>query len=152
VDLGESPDRITPNPPLKVDTEFLQATFGMCAFHKHMGFELEVVSLGKVNVWVRYRAELDQAMGLLHGGVYAAAVDSATYYAALSHYGRTGTLPLTLEYKLNLLSTAKAEDLCATAEVLKAGRTVAVAEAKVRTASGKLVAVGIASFLIRQVG
>lgn len=32
------------------------------------------------------------------------------------------------------------------------GRNVAVAEAKVRTASGKLVAVGLASFLIREVG
>jgi uncharacterized protein (TIGR00369 family) len=136
----------------EVDTEFLQATFGMCSFHKHMNFELEVISFGKVNVWARYRPELDQAMGLLHGGVYASAVDSATYYAVLSHYGRTGTLPLTQEYKVNLLSSAKAEDLCATAEVLKAGKTVAVAEAKVRTASGKLVAVGLASFLIRQVG
>jgi uncharacterized protein (TIGR00369 family) len=136
----------------EVDTEFLQATFGMCAFHKHMNFELEVISLGKVNVWARYRPELDQAMGLLHGGVYASAVDSATYYAVLSHYGRTGTLPLTQEYKVNLLSSAKAEDLCATAEVLKAGKTVAVAEAKVRTASRKVVAVGLASFLIRQVG
>jgi uncharacterized protein (TIGR00369 family) len=135
-----------------VDTEFLQATFGMCAFHKHMGFELEVIGLGKVNVWARYRPELDQAMGLLHGGVYAAAVDSSTYYAALSHYGRSGTLPLTLEYKLNLLASAKAEDLCATAEVLKAGKRVAVAESKVRTASGKLVAVGLASFSIREVG
>lgn len=136
----------------ELDTEFLQATFRMCAFHRHLGLELEVLGPGKVNVRARYRPELDQGMGLLHGGVYAATVDSATYYAILSHYGSTGKLPLTQEYKLNLLASARGEDIVATAETLKAGRTVAVAEAKVRTASGKLVAVGLASFLIRDLG
>lgn len=128
---------------------FLAKTFARCPFHLHLGFELEVVDQGKVNVWARYKPELDQAMGFLHGGVFASLLDAATYYAALSHYGASDRLPLTQEYKINLLSTAKEEDVCAYAEVLRAGRQVAVAEAKLRTASGKLVAAGMASFLIR---
>ena len=131
-----------------VDFEYLHKTFELCPFHHHMSLELEVVEKGTVRVWVRYRPELDQAMGIFHGGVFAATLDAATYYAALSHYGRSGRLPLTQEYKINLMGTARQEDVVATATLLKAGRTVAVAEAKLHSASGKLLAAGMASFII----
>ena len=132
-----------------VDEAFLQATFRHCPYHAHLGLELEVVGAGEVRVIARYKPELDQGMGVIHGGVYAALVDTSTYYAALSHYGASGSLPLTQEYKLNLLSTARQEDVVATATLLRAGRMVAVAEAKLHTASGKLVAAGMASLLVR---
>jgi uncharacterized protein (TIGR00369 family) len=133
----------------EVDRDFLQKTFAKCRFHQHLSFELEVVEKGRVNVLVRYKPELDQGMGFLHGGVYASALDTATYYAALSHYGRSDKLPLTQEYKINLLASARAEDIRVEATLLKAGRTVAVAEARIYGASGKLLAAGMASFMIR---
>lgn len=133
----------------ELDQSWLQATFRRCRFHAHMSLELEVLAKGEVRVHARYKPELDQAMGLLHGGVFAVVLDTATYYAALSHYGASDRLPLTLEYKINLLSTAKEEDVSATAKLVRAGRNVAVAEAKLHTASGKLVAQGLASLLVR---
>jgi uncharacterized protein (TIGR00369 family) len=132
-----------------IDRERMQLSFERCRFHQHLKLELEIIEKGKVRVWVRYAPELDQAMGLLHGGVFAAALDTATYYAALSHYGFSDKLPLTQEYKLNLLATAKQEDVYVDATLLRAGRHVAVVEAKIYTASGTLVAAGMASFLIR---
>lgn len=132
-----------------VDEAFLQATFARCRFHAHMSLVLEPVARGEVRVRARYKPELDQGMGLLHGGVFAVLLDTSTYYAALSHYGASERLPLTQEYKVNLLSTAKEEDVIATAKLLRAGRNVAVAEAKLHTSSGKLVAVGLASMLVR---
>jgi 1,4-dihydroxy-2-naphthoyl-CoA hydrolase len=132
-----------------VDEEFLQITFKHCRFHAHMGLELEVVSKGEVRVRAPYKRELDQGMGYLHGGVFSVLLDTATYYAALSHYGRSGQLPLTQELKINLIATAKEEDVTATAKLLHAGRSVAVAEAKLHTAAGKLVAAGLASMLVR---
>lgn len=135
--------------PDEVDSEFLQLTFRSCRFHHHMGLELEVLAKGKVRVWARYQPELDQGMGMLHGGVYAVLLDTATYYAALSHYGLVeGKFPLSQEYKINLLATAQQEDVYAEAELIRAGRQVAVVEAKLRTASDKLVAAGMASILI----
>ncbi len=131
------------------DAAFLHATFKHCRFHLHLGFELVPVRRGKVEVVARYKPDLDQGMGFIHGGVYAALLDTATYYSALSHYGRSGRLPLTSEYKINLLSTARQQDVRAVAEVLKAGRTVAVAEAKLYAGDpGKLVAAGMASFIV----
>ena len=134
-----------------IDRERMELSFRLCRFHQHLNFELEILEKGKVRVWVRYKPELDQAMGLLHGGVFAAALDAATYYAALSQYGFSDKLPLTQEYKINLLSTAKQEDVYVEAITLRAGRQVAVVEAKIYTASGSLVAAGMASFLVRSV-
>ncbi|MCC6558258.1 MAG: PaaI family thioesterase [Polyangiaceae bacterium] len=131
-----------------VDQEFLQSAFRSCPFHKHLDLELVVIGKGKVEVIVYYRPELDHAAGVLHGGVFGAALDTSTYYAALSHYGPTGRFPMTQEYKINLLSPARQENICAVAEVLKAGKTTAVAQAKIFAASGKLVAAGMASFII----
>lgn len=133
----------------EVNESFLQATFARCRFHPHMGLELTVVKKGEVRVRAKYKPELDQAMGFLHGGVFAVLLDTSTYYAALSHYGSSDRLPLTQEYKINLLSTAKEEDVIATAVLLRAGRSVAVAEAKLHNEGGKLLAVGLASLLIR---
>ncbi len=135
-----------------VDSDYLYKTFALCPFHQHMSLELEVVEKGTVRVWVRYKPELNQAMGIFHGGVFAATLDAATYYAALSHYGRSGRLPLTQEYKINLLGSAREEDIVATATLLKAGRSVAVAEAKLHSAAGKLLAAGMASFIIPPTG
>lgn len=132
------------------DLEFLQQTFELCRFHKHLGLTLHPLERGHVEVTASYRGELDQAMGFIHGGVFAALLDTATYYAALSHYGSSGRLPLTQECKLNLLATARHEDLLADARLLKAGRSVAVAEAKIYGADRKLLAAGMASLLIPQ--
>jgi uncharacterized protein (TIGR00369 family) len=98
-----------------VDSDYLHKTFELCPFHRHMSLELEIVGKGAVRVWVRYKPELNQAMGIFHGGVFAAALDAATYYAALSHYGRSGRLPLTQEYKINLLGSYREEDIVVTA-------------------------------------
>lgn len=130
--------------------DLISASFTRCDFHRLMGLELETIEPGRVRVWVRYKPELDQGMGIMHGGVYAVAMDAATYYAVLSHYGYKRPLPLTQEYKLNLVSSAKQEDIYADASLLHAGRTSAVAEAKIRSAAGKLLAAGMASFRIRQ--
>jgi uncharacterized protein (TIGR00369 family) len=88
-------------------------------------------------------------MGMLHGGVYAALLDTASYYAALSKVHPSGRLPLTQEYKINLLASVSGEDLVADSRVLKAGKRMAVVETKIHSASDTLVAVGLTSLAIR---
>jgi uncharacterized protein (TIGR00369 family) len=133
----------------EINHEFLQATFQACRFHNYMRKSLEVVEAGWVRVRLSYFEELDQAMGMLHGGVYAALLDTASYYAALSAYQSQGKLPLTQEYKINLLASVEREDLIAESKVLKAGKRLAVVETKIHSASDTLVAVGLTSLVIR---
>ena len=135
--------------PSTPDEDFLQQTFEACNFHRYLHLSLEVVAPGKVRVHLAYFPELDQAMGMLHGGVYAALLDTASYYAALSVYGSTGRLPLTQEYKINLLASASEEDLIAESEIVKAGKRSAVVETRIRSASDTLVAIGLTSLQIR---
>jgi uncharacterized protein (TIGR00369 family) len=138
---------MTPSTPY--DDTFLQQTFEACRFHKYMRKSLEVVEPGWVKVRLAYFEDLDQAMGMLHGGVYAALLDTASYYAAFSAYQPAGKLPLTQEYKINLLAPAKGEDLVAESKILKRGKRLAVVETKIHSASGTLVAVGLTSLMIR---
>ena len=132
-----------------LDDSFLQQTFEACRFHKYLRKSLEVVEPGWVRVRLSYFEDLDQAMGMLHGGVYAALLDTASYYAALSAYQPSGKLPLTQEYKINLLAPVEGEDLIAESRVLKSGKRLAVVETKIRSASDTLVAVGLTSLVIR---
>ena len=131
------------------DDDFLQQTFTACHFHRYLHKSLEVIEPGRVRVRLAYFEDLNQAMGMLHGGVYAALLDTASYYAALSAYGPSGKLPLTQEYKINLLASVEREDLIAESHVVKAGRRTAVVETKIRSASDKLVAIGLTSLQIR---
>ena len=132
-----------------LDDTFLQETFHACNFHNYLKKSLEVIEPGWVKVRLSYFDQLDQAMGMLHGGVYAALLDTASYYAALSAYQPSGRLPLTQEYKINLLASVSGEDLVADSRVLKAGKTLAVVETKIYSASEVLAAVGLTSLVIR---
>ena len=137
------------NPEATYDDTVLQQTFEACRFHQYMHKSLEVIEPGWVKVRLAYFEDLDQAMGMLHGGVYAALLDTASYYAAFSAYQPKGKLPLTQEYKINLLASAKGEDIVAESKVIKAGKSLAVVETKIHTESGNQVAVGLTSLIVR---
>lgn len=66
----------------------------------------------------------------MHAGAIAAIADSAAGYAALSLMP-PGTGVLTTEFKINLLAPADGERLLARARVIKAGRTLIVAQTDV---------------------
>jgi len=131
-----------------VNEGFLQGTFQACPFHRLLRAELRLLEPGEVEVEIPWFADLDQAMGRLHGGVYAALLDTASYYAALSACGPSKKLPLTQEYKLNLLASVSGEALIGRSSVLKLGRRVAVVETRIRSASVDLAAVGLTSLVL----
>ena len=66
----------------------------------------------------------------------------ARWCAAAVHYPSWIT---TVEFDTRLLEPVVGEDLVAVGRVLRAGKRIAVAQAEVRTASGRLVAAGTAT-------
>jgi len=101
-----------------------------------IGAELEHVEDGKVIITCKHKNTLTQQQGLLHGGVVTSLADVACGYAALTSMSEDFEV-LTVEFKINLLRPAISNKIIATGQVVKAGKTLVIAEAAVTDESGE---------------
>ena len=97
----------------------------------HLGIALTGVGVGRAELSFPHDAALTQHHGYIHAGVLSTAMDSACGYAAYTLMPDDAEV-LTIEFKANLLRPALGARYVALGEVLKAGRQVTVAEAKLR--------------------
>jgi uncharacterized protein (TIGR00369 family) len=103
---------------------------------KHQGVmqslrgELVSVQPGYVELHLPFSEAVAQQHGFFHGGMVATAADSASGYATYTVLDEDEEC-LSAEFKINFLSPARGEKLIARGRVLKAGRTLVVAEATV---------------------
>ena len=95
-----------------------------------IGAELTRVEPGIIEITLPYRADLAQQHGYLHAGIVTTIADSACGYAAYSLMPSNSAV-LSVEFKVNLLRTAKGETFLAVAEVIKSGKTLTVVRADV---------------------
>ena len=108
----------------------VRASFARQSAMALIGARLGAVRPGEVEIELAYRADLTQQHGFVHGGIVGMIADSASGYAAFSLMPADASV-LTVEYKLNLLAPAEGEALVARGRVLRPGRTLVVAEARV---------------------
>jgi len=92
-----------------------------------------------------HAAHLDHALGQVHGGVFATLIDNAAWFTAAVWYE---TWISTVDFSVRLLEPVTGEDLYATGSLIRTGRRLATADAEVRTAAGRLVAVGGGTFSV----
>jgi uncharacterized protein (TIGR00369 family) len=86
-------------------------------------------------------------LGIMHGGVLGALLDSAMGMAAGS-LAPEGQFVVTVQLNLNFIRPAwEGETLLATGEICHKGKQTAVARGEVRTTTGALVGNGSATFL-----
>jgi len=110
---------------------------------------LESVAPGLVEIALTPSSAISQQHGFVHAGALAAIADSAAGYAALSLMP-PGAGVLTTEFKINLLAPAAGERILARGRVIKAGRTLTLAQAEVFSQTAgqeKLVAFLIATLM-----
>jgi uncharacterized protein (TIGR00369 family) len=114
-----------------------------------LGAALVSVAPGVVEIALRPDPAISQQHGIVHAGAVSAIADSAAGYAALSLMpADTGVL--TTEFKINLLAPAAGERILARGRVVKAGRTLTLAQAEVFAESGgeeKLIALLTATLM-----
>jgi len=127
--------------------ERLQNEIGRCPYHEFLRLEAVTADAdqGVVILRLPYRAEFRLAYDsdVFHGGVLAALVD-ITGHAAVAC--RTGRVSPTVDLRTDFLAAARGEALLATGRVLKAGRSVARADVKVRDPRGVVVVAARATF------
>jgi uncharacterized protein (TIGR00369 family) len=98
------------------------------------------------------RVELDidrchhQPFGIVHGGVIATLVDTATFWAGFGPIAEDAGL-VNVDLKLNYLETVSEGKLIATGRCIRAGRTMSYAEAHIRTAADRLIAHGTSTLM-----
>ena len=95
-----------------------------------IGATLGEISPGMVEILLVPSPAISQQHGFVHAGAVTAIADSAAGYAALSLMPE-GRGVLSVEYKINLLAPAIGDRIVARGSVVRAGRTLTVAQANV---------------------
>ena len=108
----------------------IRASFDRQGLMRTMGARLAAVAPGAVEVVLPSSAAVTQQHGFVHAGAVAAIADNAAGYAALSLMP-PGFGVLTTEFKINLLAPAVGDRMIARGRVVKAGRTLTVAQTEV---------------------
>jgi len=113
------------------DPDFERRTresFGAQAAMREFGVAIEELTAGRVVLGLRHDPRFTQQHGYLHAGVLATVMDSACGYAAFTLMHPDAAV-LTVEYKVNLMRPAAADAYRVRGEVVRAGRTLTVAQA-----------------------
>jgi len=92
-------------------------------FMKTIGAKLGKISPGKCEIILPFNKKLTQQHGLFHGGVIATIADNSAGFAAYSVM-ENEYQPLTIEFKISLLSSSVDQNLISKAEVIKAGKHI----------------------------
>jgi len=121
------------NDPAPKDPDFearVRESFARQGLMVTLGASLIRVSPGLVEITLPTSIAVSQQHGFVHAGALASIADSAAGYAALTLMP-PGAGVLTAEFKINLLAPGIGERMTARGRVIKAGRTLTLAQADV---------------------
>lgn len=137
--------------PMSDIHQLVTACFAAQGFMHTLGARLVSIAPGEVHIALTPSQALTQQDGFVHAGVLTAILDSACGYAAMTVAPGGGNV-LTVEFKVNLLRPALAEEFVAIGQVVKPGKTLTVCTAEViGTSSGKACTVAIMQATIANV-
>jgi uncharacterized protein (TIGR00369 family) len=108
----------------------IRTSFAKQGLMRTLGATLGKVTSGRVEIVLVPKPEISQQHGFVHAGAVSAIADSAAGYAALSMMPMDRGV-LTTEFKINLLAPATGERIMARGKVIKAGRTLTLAQTEV---------------------
>jgi uncharacterized protein (TIGR00369 family) len=121
------------NEPTPKDPDYearVRASFAAQGLMVTLGASLVRISPGHVEITLPTSAAISQQHGFVHAGALASIADSAAGYAALTLMP-PGAGVLTAEFKINLMAPGIGERMTARGRVIKAGRTLTLAQTDV---------------------
>ncbi len=127
----------------------VRASFARQGLMSTLGATLVSVAPGLVEIAIRPAPAISQQHGFVHAGAVSAIADTAAGYAALSLMPPDRGV-LTTEFKINFVAPAVGDRILARGKVVKAGRTLTLAQTEVFAASGgqeKLIALLTATLM-----
>ncbi|WP_246731771.1 PaaI family thioesterase [Methylocapsa sp. S129] len=127
----------------------VRASFAKQGLMSTLGATLVSVAPGLVEIALSPTPAVAQQHGFVHAGAVSAIADTAAGYAALSLMPPDRGV-LTTEFKINLVAPAVGDRILARGRVVKAGRTLTLAQTEVFAESGgqqKLIALLTATLM-----
>ncbi len=134
---------LTPNP------EYIQELIQIVKtspYPSHMAMRLAAIGIDRADI------ELDagpchlQPFGIVHGGVLATLIDTATFWAAFMRIPEDAGL-VNIDLKLNYLKPVIGGRLTAKGQAIRSGKSISYAEARVLNAGGELLAHGTSTLM-----
>ncbi|HWK72908.1 MAG TPA: PaaI family thioesterase [Povalibacter sp.] len=108
----------------------IRSSFAKQGLMTTLGATLGNISPGLVEIQMCPAPSISQQHGFVHAGAVSAIADTAAGYAALTLMP-PGRGVLTTEFKINLLAPAAGSRILARGRVVKAGRTLTLAQTEV---------------------
>jgi uncharacterized protein (TIGR00369 family) len=118
-----------------------------CPFFELLSMRLEELSWGVSLVTVEAAEKHLQPYGIVHGGVAAALIDAACFWAAYSKTPEKSSLT-TVDLKLNYLAPVVSGKIFARGACVKLGRQLGLSTATVTEGAGKIIAHGASTLMV----
>ena len=118
-----------------------------CPFFELMSMRLESFAEGVSHLEIALQEKHLQPYGIVHGGVCAAIMDAAAFWAAYAGVDE-GIGLTTIEIKINYLAPVSVGRLVGKGRLIKAGRTICLGEAAIEDGTGRLLAHGTSTMMI----
>jgi uncharacterized protein (TIGR00369 family) len=132
-----------PNP--KYIQELIQIV-NSSSFPSHMSMRLTAIDIDTAEVEMDITPNHFQAYGIVHGGVLATLIDTATFWSVYMRIPEDAGL-VNIDLKLNYLEPVKKERLLAKGHAIRSGNSISYAEAHVFNTNGNIVAHGTSSLM-----
>lgn len=116
--------------------ERVQSSFACQGLMSTIGATVTSVEPGAVEIALIPADAVSQQHGFVHAGAVAAIADTAAGYAALTLMAPNAGV-LTTEFKINLVAPAAGDRIVARGRVIRAGRTLTLAQAEVFARAGE---------------
>lgn len=132
-----------PNP--KYIQELIQIV-NSSLFPSHMSMRLKTIDIDTTEIEMDITPNHFQAYGIVHGGVLATLIDTATFWSVYMRIPEDAGL-VNIDLKLNYLEAVKKERLLAKGHAIRSGKSISYAEACVFNTNGNIVAHGTSSLM-----
>ncbi len=116
-------------------------------FFEHMSMQLVSIEYDNAHIALQASKSHLQPYGMVHGGVLATLIDTATFWAAFMRIPEDAGM-VNIDLKLNYLKSFQDGLLRATGTTIRSGQSISYAEAKVMDAEGELIAHGTSTLMI----
>lgn len=137
---------------LKPNPEYIEAAkklLNESPYPAHMAMRLNELELDRAVVEIRLNKNHMQPFGIVHGGVLATLIDTATYWAVFLRVPEECGL-VNIDLKLNYLKSVTSGILSAEGLAIRSGRSISYAEARIYDESGAILVHGTSTLMSLQ--